>query len=151
MVGSARKRSWHNSINISEFAWRAKHKTSVRIAGVPDEIRTKHSRATVQAAGGRLPAATTRVPSYVRLCGICGERSGTKKGFLVLLRFPLPLIPPTVPHPSSSINRGRSNRPNSGRRNNWSQSHPTLRKNKQVTCSIRVYGVITKPALSMLA
>jgi hypothetical protein len=44
----------------------------------------------------------------------------------LLLRFPLPiLIPPTAPHSSSSINRGWYNRPNSGRRTNWTVSpHP---------------------------
>jgi hypothetical protein len=36
----------------------------------------------------------------VRSCGICG---GIGAGFLRVLRFPLPSIPPTVPHSSSSI------------------------------------------------
>jgi hypothetical protein len=39
--------------------------TSVRTAGVPDEIRTKHiqkSRAIAQAVGRRIPTAATQVP-----------------------------------------------------------------------------------------
>jgi hypothetical protein len=42
--------------------------------------------------------------------------------------FPLPiLIPPTVPHSSSSILEGWYNRPVSGRRTKWTQSHRTPR------------------------
>jgi hypothetical protein len=48
-----------------------------------------------------------------------------------LLRFPLPiLIPLNAPH--SSI-RGWYNRPNSGRRTKWTQSHPTSRELKRKT------------------
>jgi hypothetical protein len=60
-------------------------------------------------------------------CGIYGEQSGTGAGFLQALRFPLPiLMPSTAPH-SSSIIRGWYNRPISGRRAKWTQSHPTPR------------------------
>jgi hypothetical protein len=49
----------------------------------------------------------------------------------VALRFPLPsLIPPAAPH-SSSIMRGWYNRPNSGRRAEWTQSHPQKLKKKK--------------------
>jgi hypothetical protein len=34
--------------------------------------------------------------------GICGGQSVTGAGFLRIFRFPLPLIPPTAPHSSSS-------------------------------------------------
>jgi hypothetical protein len=63
---------------------------------------------------------------------ICGGQSGTGAGFLRVLRIPLPiLIPPTAPH-SSSIVRGWYNRPVSGRRTKWTQSHPTPKKLKKV-------------------
>jgi hypothetical protein len=38
----------------------------------------------------------------VRSCGICRGQSGTGAGFLRVLPFPLPLIPPTAPQSSSS-------------------------------------------------
>jgi hypothetical protein len=84
---------------------------------------------------GRLPTAAARVRSQVRSCGICGGQSGTEAGFLLVLRFPLPiLIPPTTPHSSSSIIRGWYNRPNIGRRTKWTQStsgrsFPSIRRN----------------------
>jgi hypothetical protein len=63
--------------------------------------------------------------------------------FLRVLRFPLPiLIPPTAPH--SSIIRGWYNRPNSGRRTKWTQSHHTPRnkKNKKRVVNV-VFQVLT--------
>jgi hypothetical protein len=54
-------------------------------------------------------------------------------GFLRVLRFPLPIfIPPTAPHPSSSIIPGLYNRPVSGRRTKWTLSHPTPRTKKNL-------------------
>jgi hypothetical protein len=67
----------------------------------------------------------------IRSCGICDGQRGTGAGFLRVLRFPLPIvIPPTAPH-SSSIIRGWYNRPVSGRRTKWTQSHfiPRIKKN----------------------
>jgi hypothetical protein len=45
----------------------------------------------------RLPNAAYRVPARVGSCGIYGGRSGSRAGFLRVLRFPLPLIQPATP------------------------------------------------------
>jgi hypothetical protein len=81
----------------------------------------------------RLPIAAARVPAQVNLCAICGAQRGTGAGFLRVLRFALPiLILPTAPHssPSTRVIRGWYNRPISGRRTRWTQSHPTTIKKK---------------------
>jgi hypothetical protein len=88
------------------------------------------TRARAQAVSRRL--SNPEVRAQVRLRGICGGQSGTGVGFLRVLLFPLPiLIPPTVPHSSSSVIRGWYNRPVSGRRTKWTQSHPTPRNKKK--------------------
>jgi hypothetical protein len=46
----------------------------------------------------RLPTAEPRVRSQIRSCGIYGGESGNDAGFLRIFRFPLVLIPPTVPY-----------------------------------------------------
>jgi hypothetical protein len=53
--------------------------------------------------------------------GICGGQSGTGAGFLQVLLFPLPIIPPSAPYSSSSIILGRSSRPNTGPRTHWTE------------------------------
>jgi hypothetical protein len=61
--------------------------------------------------------------------------------FLLVLRFPLPiLIPPTAPHSSSSIIRGWYNRQISGRRTKWTQSHPTPRNSKRTKSKYWIGG-----------
>jgi hypothetical protein len=76
-------------------------------------------------------------PSQVKSCGICGGQSGTGAGCLRVLLFPLPiLIPPTAHHSSSSIIRGWYNRPSSGLRTKWTQSHPTPRNKKKILLTV---------------
>jgi hypothetical protein len=58
-------------------------------------------RAVAQAVSRWLPTAAARVRVRAA-CGVCGEQSGTGAGFLRVLRFPLPIIPPISPSPSSS-------------------------------------------------
>jgi hypothetical protein len=53
-------------------------------------------------SGCWLSTATARVRSRIRSCGIYDRQSGTRAGFLRVLRFPLPSIPPTTSHSSSS-------------------------------------------------
>jgi hypothetical protein len=60
-------------------------------------------RFIARAVSRRLPTAAARVRERVRSCGICGGQSGTAAGFLRVLNFPLPSIPPIAPHSSSSI------------------------------------------------
>jgi hypothetical protein len=68
--------------------------------------------------------------AQVRSFGICGGQGGTGVCFLLPI-----VIPPTAPL-SSSIIRGWYNRPVSGRRTKWTQSHPSPRKQKKIINSI---------------
>jgi hypothetical protein len=68
--------------------------------------------AIAQAVSRWLPTAADRVRARVWSCGIYGGQSGTRAGFLRVLRFPLPIfIPPVPPQSPSSIIRGWYNRP----------------------------------------
>jgi hypothetical protein len=52
--------------------------------------------AVAQATSSWLPTAVARV--YVQAaCGVCGGQSSTGAGFLRVLRFPQPIIPPISP------------------------------------------------------
>jgi hypothetical protein len=53
-------------------------------------------RAVAQAISRWLPTAAARV-RFPAACGVCGGQSGTGAGFLRVLRFPLPIIPPIFP------------------------------------------------------
>jgi hypothetical protein len=97
----------------------------------PAVAYSPYGRAIAQTVSRWLPTAAARVRSQVSSCGICGEQSGTGAGLLRVLLFPLPiLIPPTAPY-SASIIRGWYNRPNSGQRTKWTQSHPTQGNQKK--------------------
>jgi hypothetical protein len=48
-------------------------------------------RAIAQAVSRSLPTAAARVRARVRSCGIYGGQSGTRAGFLRVLRFHLPV------------------------------------------------------------
>jgi hypothetical protein len=66
-------------------------------------LRLFKGRAVSLAVSRRIPTAAAKVRARVRSCGICGGRSDTVAGFLRVLRFPLPSIPPTAAHLSSFI------------------------------------------------
>jgi hypothetical protein len=64
----------------------------------------KQSRAIAQAASRWLPTAAARIRARVWSYGICVGQSGTWAGFLLVLRFPMPIfIPPIAPQSPSSI------------------------------------------------
>jgi hypothetical protein len=54
-------------------------------------------RAIAEAVTRWLPTSAVRVQSRVWSSGICGGQSGVGTGFLRVLRFPLPFIPPNSP------------------------------------------------------
>jgi hypothetical protein len=84
-------------------------------------------RVIAQVVSRRLSHRDCPVRSPVRSCGICGGQSGTGASFLRVLRFPLPILIPLTAPVSSSIIWSWYNRPVSGRRTKWTQSHPTPR------------------------
>jgi hypothetical protein len=110
-----------------------------RSSQLKDVLLDLRGRAIAQAISRPLPTAMPRVRAQVRSCGICDGQSGTEAGFLRVLRFPLSIfIPPTVPQ-SSSIIRGWYNRPVSGQRTKWTQSHPTPRNWKKNLMDFRFF------------
>jgi hypothetical protein len=55
-----------------------------------------YAEKVAQAVSSWLPTAAVRVQDRAA-CGVCGGQSDTGAGFLLVLRFPLPIIPPTSP------------------------------------------------------
>jgi hypothetical protein len=93
-------------------------------------IRKYRGRAITQAVSHRLPTAAARVRAQLRACGICGGQSGTGQVFSEYFgsscQFSFHRLLHTH-HPSSGAG---NNRPVSGRRTKWTQSHPTPKKPK---------------------
>jgi hypothetical protein len=72
---------------------------------VPREVCTQYSKGS---DSRRLPTAAARVRAWVITCGIYGGERGTGERFLRVLRYPLPIIPPTAPRSSSTSSSGAS-------------------------------------------
>jgi hypothetical protein len=60
------------------------------------KLRSYLGRAVAQAVSRWLSTTAARVRVRAA-CGVCGGQSGTGAGFLRVLRFPLPIIPPVSP------------------------------------------------------
>jgi hypothetical protein len=73
-------------------------KYTIETAVVSENItRNKETgRAVAQTVSRWLPTAAARV-RVREACGVCGGQSGTRAGFLRVLPFPLPMIPPISP------------------------------------------------------
>jgi hypothetical protein len=99
-------------------------------SAVVDRSQFANKRWSITARDRPLVAGLPTAAAHIRSCGICGEQSGTGASFLWVLRFPLPLIPLSAPHSSSSIIRDWYSyiRRNSGSGTDWTQSHPTHKK-----------------------
>jgi hypothetical protein len=81
-------------------------------------------RLIAQAVSHRLPTTPAQVQSHIRSCGIYGGQSGAGASFLWVLRFLLPILILSIA-PYLAIIRSWYNRPDSGRRTEWTQSHRT--------------------------
>jgi hypothetical protein len=66
------------------------------VSGFKAQVRRVIGRAVDQAVSRWLPTAVALVRVRAA-CGVCGGQSGIGAGFLRVLRFPLPLIPPNSP------------------------------------------------------
>jgi hypothetical protein len=69
----------------------------MHFSSIANVISNPNACAAAQAVSRWLPTAAARVRVRVA-CGVCGGQSGTEAGFLRVLRFPLPIIPPISPH-----------------------------------------------------
>jgi hypothetical protein len=61
----------------------------------PSDLKDRNDRTIAQTVSRRLPTAASRVRARVKKCGICGGQRGSGAGFLLMLRFSLPLIHPS--------------------------------------------------------
>jgi hypothetical protein len=129
-IGRGNRSTWRKPARMPLCPPQIPHDLICRRDGKPVTNRLSSGRAIAQAVSRQLPTEAARVRAQLQLCVIYGGQNSTGTGFLRVLRFPLPiLIPPTAPHSSSSSTiRGWYNRPISGRRTKWIQSHPHPRK-----------------------
>jgi hypothetical protein len=102
-------------------------------------------RAIAEAVSRWLPTVAARVQSLFWSSGICGEQSGVGAGFLRVLRFPLPFIPPNSPSsqsPEAGTNRPRLKWPTCRVDPVWTPP-PTMqikKKNLHLTILILIFG-----------
>jgi hypothetical protein len=65
---------------------------------------TDTGRTIARSVCRRIRTASARVRYWVRSSGILGDKNGTRKDFLRVRRFLLPIhVPPTVPHSLTTI------------------------------------------------
>jgi hypothetical protein len=101
-----------------------------------EKLTFSTGRAIAQVVILRLLTAEAQFRAQVRSCGICGGQSGTGAGFLLVLRFPLPiLIPPTAPHSSSSFGAGTISQLVADVQSGLSATQPQETKKKKTTFS----------------
>jgi hypothetical protein len=80
---------------------------TINIDYFPKKFKGLVGRAKAQAVSRWLPTVAARFRTRVWSCGICGGQSGAGSGFLLVLRFPLPIfIPPIAPQSPSSNHLG---------------------------------------------
>jgi hypothetical protein len=81
-------------------------------------------RAAGHAVSRWVPTAAARVRARVNSCWFCGGQSGTDTAFILILRFPLPLLHSTNCSTIITIIYGWYNRPINGRSNSELGSTP---------------------------
>jgi hypothetical protein len=98
---------WYNTDNAKYNEWLSrKHSCFLFVSAWRPAVLTLVSCGVTQSKGRAIPQAVCRrlatapalVRGHIRLCGICGGRSGTGAGFLRVLRFPLPILIPRLLH-----------------------------------------------------
>jgi hypothetical protein len=101
------------------------------------ELVESTGRAIAQMVSRWLPTEAARLRARLWPCGICGGQSGVGEDFSEYFNFPCQFaLRRLLPQSSSSfIVRGWYNRPVSGRRTKWTQSHPIENNNKEYRAS----------------
>jgi hypothetical protein len=81
-----------NSMRIGELHF----KKALGFVHFTRRLSSYIGRAVPQEVSRWLPTGAARVRIRAE-CGVCGGQSGIRAGFLRVLRFPLPIIPPISP------------------------------------------------------